>query len=68
MGNTAQFDYCQPTRDALIGIYVEVSDAENPAAGSTTPTTTEIPHHQKLFGVSVTVEDENTAEESGRTP
>ena len=66
MRNSQGFDYKQPTRDALAGIYVEVSDsaAENPAAE---PNMSPVPPQvDTLFGLTVTVDDENTAERSNR--
>jgi hypothetical protein len=72
MQNPPGFDYNQPSRDTLAGIYVEGSDsaAAHPAAempagqgGQVTPDQTE-----RLFGVTLTVDDENPADRPNRTP
>jgi len=59
-------DYHQPTRDSLAGIYLEVSDsgAENPAAEwNADRLATVVPGEmEKLFGLTLTVDDVNTKE------
>lgn len=72
MRNPHGFDYNQPSRDALAGIYVEVSDS-----GAGTPTA-ELPASQEkpvvlapveqLFGIILSVVDDDTAERPSRTP
>ena len=66
------FDYNRPTLDSLAGIYVEVSDsggedpaAERNAARSETVAPGEM---EKLFGLTLTVDDVNAAERPSRTP
>lgn len=72
MPDSQGFDYNQPSRDALAGIYVEVSDsaAEMPAA--LLPGAQEEPvalaQVERLFGLTVSVDDENLAERPSRTP
>jgi hypothetical protein len=72
MRNPPGFDYNQPSRDALSGIYVEVSDS-----GPGTPPA-ELPASQKqrvvpapveqLFGITLSVDDDDPAERPSRTP
>jgi hypothetical protein len=71
MRNAHGFDYNQPNRDALVGIYVEGSDL-----GSGTPTV-ELPASQEkpvvlapveqLFGITVSVDDDDRAAQPSRT-
>jgi hypothetical protein len=56
-----EFDYCQPSRDALAGIYVEVTDsargtpaAELPAKQDRLVVSNQV---QQLFGLTVSVDD-----------
>ena len=64
MDKSQQFDFSQPSRDTLFGIYVEASDlattpvAETPIgeAGKTS-----LCQVEQLFGITMTVSDENTA-------
>jgi hypothetical protein len=72
MQNPQGFDYSQPSLDSLAGIYVEVSDSAvehsiaelNAAQGGTV-----VPAEaERLFGLTVTVDDKNTAERPSRTP
>jgi hypothetical protein len=69
--NPEKFDYNQPSLDALAGIYVEVTDSpvETPATqfngapgGTILPTEVE-----RLFGLTMTVDDESPADQPGRT-
>lgn len=69
MHNPQDFDYNQPSRDALAGICVEVSDgpAEVPSStGQEGPVV--VAQLERLFGLTLTVDDENTAERPNRTP
>jgi hypothetical protein len=72
MQNPQGFDYNQPSLDALAGIYVEASDSatEKSAAevksaprGAVGPAEAE-----RLFGLTMTVDDESAAERLSRTP
>jgi hypothetical protein len=72
MQNSEKFDYNQPSRDALAGMYVEVSDSpvkssatefHGALGGTVVPTGAE-----RLFGLTITVDDENSTEQPGRTP
>jgi hypothetical protein len=67
MGNSQVFDYEQPTRDTLAGIYVEAcdeafdqkDDVDTGSAGRS------LPHLTALFGLTLTVDDRASASASG---
>jgi hypothetical protein len=65
MGNSKVFDYDQPTRDSLAGVYVEASDDGSDRAGGID---TESAGQTALFGLTVTVEDSANAEQSDTRP
>ena len=69
MRNPQGFDYDQPSRDALAGIYVEVGDSAAETAklraGQERPVV--VAEMERLFGLTLTVDDENTAERPSRT-
>ncbi len=64
------FDYDQPTRDTLAGIYVEASDealeqtgsAEMPSGGQS------VPQQAALFGLTLDFDDSANAKQSDGRP
>jgi hypothetical protein len=73
MRNSPAFDYDQPSRDALAGIYVEVCD---PIAGDVADKDTAMqvpcdtqapPQPEELFGLTLTVDDGMPAEQTNRS-
>ncbi len=59
MGNLQAFDYDQPTRDSLAGIYVEASDEALEQVGGvdTGPVGRPAPPLAALFGLTLTVDE-----------
>ena len=58
------FDYDQPSRDALAGIYVEVSDCACGTPPAEVPASQEKPavaQMEELFGLTLSVDDGDTA-------
>jgi hypothetical protein len=70
MGNSQIFDYDQPTRDSLAGIYVEASDEELEQAGGadTEFAGQSAPLPTALFGLTLTVDDSTNAKQSNVRP
>ena len=70
MGNSQVFDYDQPTRDSLAGIYVEASDeALEQAGGADTGSAGQsAPQPAALFGLTLTVDDGVSAKQSNALP
>ena len=70
MGNSPVFDYEQPTRDSLAGIYVEASDQVLDQAGGVDPGTAGplAPQPGALFGLTLTVDDSANAKQSNARP
>lgn len=72
MRNPHAFDYNQPSHDALAGIYVEVSDFGPGVPTAELPASQEKPAVlapvEQLFGITVSVEDDDTAARSSRAP
>jgi hypothetical protein len=71
MGNSKDFDYDQPTRDTLAGIYVEASDERlEPTGGVDTGSAAQLaPQAAALFGLTLTVDDRANAKQAdGRLP
>jgi hypothetical protein len=69
MHNPHGFDYNQPNRDALTGIYVEVSDSVSGTPAAKLPASQEKPviaQVEQLFGLTISVNDD-TAERPSRT-
>ena len=66
MGNSQAFDYDQPTRDTLAGIYVEASDEALEQAGGvdTGSDGQSVPQPAALFGLTLTVDDSANAKPS----
>jgi len=66
MGNSQVFDYDQPTRDSLAGIYVEASDEESEQGGGadTGSAGQSGPKPTALFGLTLTVDDSANAQQS----
>lgn len=72
MRNSHRFDYNQPSRDSLAGIYVEASDfgrgtlpAELPASQDKAVALAPV---EQLFGITMSVDDDDTAAQHSRTP
>ncbi len=66
------FDYNQPNRDALVGIYVEASDlglgtpaVELPASRDKAVVRAPV---EQLFGITLSVDDDDMAVQPSRTP
>ncbi len=55
MANTQPFDYAQPTRDSLAGIYVEATDEPSAQASRVEPAGAS--PSEALFGLTQTVDD-----------
>lgn len=72
MRNPHGFDYHQPSRDALAGIYVEGSDASPGTLPAEVPASQEKPVGrapvEQLFGITLSVDDEDVAERPSRAP
>jgi len=70
MGNSKVFDYDQPTRDSLAGIYVEASDEALQQAGGvdTGSAGQSAPQPAALFGLTLTVDDSANAKQSNARP
>ena len=70
MGNSQVFDYDQPTRDSLAGIYVEASDeAVEQAGGVDTGCVGQSAlEPAALFGLTLTVDDGANAKQSNARP
>ena len=66
MGNSQVFDYDQPTRDSLAGIYVEASDEALEQAGGvdTGSAGQSAPQAAALFGLTLTADDSANAKQS----
>ena len=66
MGNSPLFDYEQPTRDTLAGIYVEVSDEPSEQAGGVDHGSSGQAGLQlaALFGLTLTVDDSPIAKQA----
>jgi hypothetical protein len=63
------FDYDQPTRDSLAGIYVEASDeALEQAGGVDTSAGRSVPQPAALFGLTLTADDSANAKQSNARP
>ncbi len=72
MSSSRGFDYDQPSRDALAGINLQVSDsapAIPPGDSISTPNKPVVPGQmERLFGLTLSVDDDNAGEKFGRTP
>jgi hypothetical protein len=70
MGNSQIFDYDQPTRDSLAGIYVEASDERLEQAGGidTGSAGQSGPQPAALFGLTLTADDSADTKESNAQP
>jgi hypothetical protein len=70
MGNSQVFDYDQPTRDSLAGIYVEASDEALEQAGGVDIESADQSAQQAaaLFGLTLTVDDGANAKQSNARP
>jgi hypothetical protein len=70
MGNSPVFDYDQPSRDSLAGIYVEASDEALEQAGSVDPGAAgqSAPQPTALFGLTLTTDDSANAKQSNARP
>ena len=70
MENSQVFDYDQPTRDSLAGIYVEASDETlEPAGGVDTGSAGQsAPQPAALFGLTLTADDSANAKQSNARP
>ena len=70
MGNSPVFDYNQPTRVTLAGIFVEASDkALEQTGGAENGSPDQIaPHPAALFGVTVTADDRANAKQANGLP
>jgi hypothetical protein len=70
MPNSQVFDYDQPTRDSLAGIYVEATDGELAQGGSCEAGSPgrSAPQMAALFGLTVTVDDSANAMQSNGPP
>ena len=70
MGNSQVFDYDQPTRDSLAGIYVEASDEALEQAGGvdTGSAGQSAPQPVALFGLTLTADDSANAKQSNARP
>jgi hypothetical protein len=70
MGNSQVFDYDQPTRDSLAGIYVEASDEVLEPAGDvdTGSTGQSAPQAAALFGLTMTADDSTNVKQSKARP
>jgi hypothetical protein len=70
MGNSQIFDYDQPTRDTLAGIYVEASDEALAQATGVDPGSAGQPAPQPaaLFGLTLTADDSASAKQSNARP
>lgn len=72
MRNPHEFDYTQPSHDALVGIYVEGNDFVPGVPTAELPASQEKPVVpallEQLFGITVSVEDDDTAARSSRAP
>ena len=71
MRNSNEFDYDEPSRDTLAGIYVEVTDSiDEDVAGSGTAgqpaTPVPAPRPEDLYGFTLSVDDRMAAERSSR--
>lgn len=62
MRNPHGFDYHQPNRDTLAGVYLEVSDLDPETPPAESPASQEKPvllsPVEQLFGITVSVEDD----------
>jgi hypothetical protein len=69
MGHPHGFDYNQPSCDTLAGIFVEATDSVTAADELPTRQEKRVRPAQveQLFGHTLTVEDDNTAERPRRT-
>ena len=70
MGNSQVFDYDQPTRDSLAGIYVEASDEALDQAGRVDPGSGSqlAPQSAALFGLTLTADDSANAKQADARP
>jgi hypothetical protein len=70
MVNSQVFDYDQPTRDSLAGIYVEASDEvlEHPGGVDTGPAGQSTLRSAALFGLTISVDDSANAQQSNAQP
>ena len=70
MGNSQAFDYDQPTRDTLAGIYVEASDEALEQAGGvdTGSAGQSAPQPAALFGLTLTADDSANGKQSYTRP
>jgi hypothetical protein len=66
MENTQVFDYDQPTRDSLAGIYVEASDEalEQTGGVDSMVASQSAPQSAALFGLTLTADDSTNARDS----
>lgn len=72
MRNLHEFDYNQPSRDALAGIYVEGSDLVRGTPTAELPASREkavvLAPVEQLFGITVSVDDGDTVTQHSRMP
>jgi hypothetical protein len=70
MGNLQVFDYDQPTRESLTGIYVEASDETLEQAGGvdTGSAGQSGPPSAALFGLTLTADDSANAKQANAPP
>jgi hypothetical protein len=71
MENLKAFDYAQPTRDSLAGIYLEASDevgSEQAGSAVTEPARQSVPQSAALFGLTLTADDRANAKLSNARP
>jgi hypothetical protein len=71
MRNPQAFDYNQPSRDALAGIYVEVSDGHPDTRGAELSASQEKPavaQVEQLFGLTLSVDDADSVQRPSWTP
>src|ERR1700683_5348926 len=70
MGNSQVFDYDQPTRDSLAGIYVEASDEAFEHTGGVDPGSVggSAPQAAALFGLTLTADDSANAKQCNARP
>ena len=71
MSSPHDFDYDQPSRDALAGSYVEVSDCAPETPAAELPASQDksvVAQTERLFGLTLSVGDAASAEPLSRKP